>query len=162
MPGLFFCGKNCRCLAREIFRAVRTKTFSTHTMRMENVLVRTPWKETWLELERPGVETTKGWKVRRESDGKRVGRGWRVCLDQMCDCPGWELWGWEQGKTRVRAREEPMVRWRRGISRPCPASHRHGTATPGVHMGIIVKFSEALPCVKSPVSRTSGPIYVVT
>ena len=66
------------------------------------------------------------------------------------------------GKTRVRAREEPMVRWRRGISRPCPASHRHGTATPGVHMGIIVKFSEALPCVKSPVSRTSGPIYVVT
>lgn len=32
MPGLLFCGKNCRCLAREIFRAVRTKTFSTHTM----------------------------------------------------------------------------------------------------------------------------------
>ena len=88
-------------------------------------------------------------------DGKCVG-------SEMWDCAGWELWGWEQGKTRVRAREEPMVRWRRGISRPCPASHRHGTATPGVHMGIIVKFSEALPCVKSPVSRTSGPIYVVT
>ena len=35
----------------------------------ENVLVRTPWKETWLELEMAGVETTKGWKVRRESDG---------------------------------------------------------------------------------------------
>ena len=32
----------------------------------------------------------------------------------------------------------------------------------GCHMGIIVKFSEALPCVKSPVSRTAGPIYVVT
>ena len=32
----------------------------------------------------------------------------------------------------------------------------------GCHMGIIVKFSEALPCVKSPVSRTSGAIYVVT
>ena len=44
---------------------------------------------------------------------------------------------------------------------PCPASHRHGTATPGVHMGIIVKFSVALTCVKSPISRTSGPIYVV-
>ena len=38
----------------------------------------------------------------------------------------------------------------------------HGIATSGVHMGIIVKFGEALPCVKSPVSRTSGPIYVVT
>ena len=41
---------------------------------VENVLVRTPWKETWLELERAGVETTKGWKEQRESDGKRVGR----------------------------------------------------------------------------------------
>ena len=54
------------------------------------------------------------------------------------------------------------VRWRRDISRPCPASHRHGIATSGAHMGIIVKFSEALPCVKSPVSRTAGAIYVVT
>ena len=43
-------------------------------MCVENVLVRTPWKETWLELEKAGVETTKGWKVSRESDGKRVGR----------------------------------------------------------------------------------------
>ena len=42
---------------------------------VENVLVRTPWKETWLELERSSVETTKGWKVQRESDDKRVGRG---------------------------------------------------------------------------------------
>ena len=40
----------------------------------ENVLVRTPWKETWLELEKASEETTKGWKVRRESDDKRVGR----------------------------------------------------------------------------------------
>ena len=31
----------------------------------------------------------------------------------------------------------------------------------GVHMGIIVKFGEALPCVKSPISRTAGPIYAV-
>ena len=48
----------------------------------------------------------------------------------------------------------------------------HGTSLPGtawtwhcdtgVYMGIIVKVSVALPCVKSPVSRTSGPIYVVT
>ena len=66
-----------------------------------------------------------------------------------------------QGTTRVRAQEEPMVRWRRGMAHHCPAPHRHGTATPGVNMGIIVKFSEALPCVKSPVSRTSGLIYVV-
>ena len=49
-----------------------------------------------------------------------------------------------------------------GMAHPYPASHRHGTATPGVHMEIIVKFSEALPCVKSPVSRTSGPILNCT
>jgi len=68
----------------------------------------------------------------------------------------------KQGTTRFRTREKPMVRWRRGMTHHCPAPHRHGTATPGVNMGIIVKFSVALPCVKSPVSRTSGPIYVVT
>ena len=45
---------------------------------------------------------------------------------------------------------------------PCQASHRHGTATHGVHMEIILELTVALPCVKSPVSRTSGPIYVVT
>ena len=45
---------------------------------------------------------------------------------------------------------------------PCQASNRNGTATQGVNMKIIVKFSVALPCVKSPVSRTSGPIYMVT
>ena len=67
-----------------------------------------------------------------------------------------------QGTTIIREREEQMVRWCSGMAHPCPASHRRGTATPGVHMEIIVKFSEALPCVKSHVSRTSGPIYVVT
>ena len=67
-----------------------------------------------------------------------------------------------QGKTRVREREEPMVRWRRGMAPPCQASNRNGTATSGVHMEIIVKFGEALPCVKNPVSRTSGAIYVAT
>ena len=65
------------------------------------------------------------------------------------------------GTARVRAREEPMVRWRRGMAHHCQTPHGHGTATTGVHMGIIVKFSVALPCVKSPVSRTSGAIYVV-
>ena len=64
--------------------------------------------------------------------------------------------------TRVRAREEPMVQWCMGISRPCQASNRNGTATQGVNMEIILEFSVALPCVKSSVSRTSGPIYVVT
>ena len=48
----------------------------------------------------------------------------------------------------------------------------HATSLPGtawtwdcntvVHMGIIMKFSEALPCVKLAFSRTSGTIYVVT
>ena len=88
-------------------------------------------------------------------DGKCVG-----C--EIWDCAGWEPWVWEQGTTRVRAREEPMVRWRRGIAHHCQAPHGHSIATSGVHMGIIVKFGEALPCVKSLVSRTSGPIYVVT
>ena len=87
-------------------------------------------------------------------DGKCVG-----C--EIWDCAGWEPWVWEQGTTRVRAREEPMVRWRRGMAHYCQAPHGHGTATPGEHMEIIVKFGEALPCVKSPVSRTSGTIYVV-
>ena len=68
-------------------------------------------------MEKAGVETTKGWQVSRESDGKCRGRvmesvsgedGKRVGRE-MWDCAGWELWGWEQGKARVRAREEPMV-----------------------------------------------------
>lgn len=49
-----------------------------------------------------------------------------------------------------------------GMAHHCQGPHGHGIATSGVHMGIIVKFSEALPCVKSPVSRTAGTIYVVT
>ena len=109
-----------------------------------------------------GVETTKEWKVRRESDDKRVGRGWRVCRGQMWDCAGWEAWVWEQGKARVSEREKPMVRWCRGMAHPCQAPHGHGIATSGMHMGIIMKFSETLPCVKSPVSRTAGTIYVET
>ena len=55
------------------------------------------------------------------------------------------------GKTRVREREEPMVRWRRGMAHHCQAPHEHSIASSGVHMEIIMKFSEALPCVKSPV-----------
>ena len=59
-----------------------------------------------------------------------------------------------QGTTRVRVREEPMVRWRRGMAHHCQVPHGHGIATSEVHMEIIMKFGEALPCVKSPVSRT--------
>jgi len=33
------------------------------------------------ESERASVETTKGWKVQRESEGKRVGRVWKVCRE---------------------------------------------------------------------------------
>ncbi len=55
--------------------------------------------------------------------------------------------------------------WQRGKgaghATSLPGTARHGTATPGVHMEIIVKFSESLPCVKSPVSRTAGTISVV-
>ena len=68
----------------------------------------------------------------------------------------------KQGKTRVRAREEPMVRRCGGTPHPGQAPHGHGIVTSGVNMGIIVKFGEAPPCVKSPVSRTAGTIYVVT
>ena len=55
-----------------------------------------------------------------------------------------------------------MVRQCRIMAHHCQTPHGHGTATSGVHMGIIVKFSEALPCVKSHVSRTAGAIFVVT
>ena len=136
---------------------------------MENVLVRTPWKETWLESDRAGVETTKGWKLRRESDDKRVGRVMESeygedgkCVGDRCAiAQGGSCGVRTQGTTIIREREEPTVRWRRGIYRPCPASHRHSTATPVVNMGIIVKLSVALPCVKSHVSRTAGAIFVV-
>ena len=93
--------------------------------------------------------------MRRESDGKRVGI-------QMCDWAGRSCGVGKQGKTRVRAREEPIVRWRRGMAHHCQAQHGLGTATSGVHIGIIMKFGEALACVKSLVSRTAGAIYVVT
>ena len=49
-----------------------------------------------------------------------------------------------------------------GMAHHSQASHKHGIATSWVNMEIIMKFGEALPCVKSPVSRTSGPIYAVT
>ena len=107
-------------------------------------------------------------------DGKCVG-------SEMWDCAEWELWGWEQGKTRFRTRDAPtrgtVTCSRHGTmlldtvsghdksSRAGGAdgamAQGHGTSLPGtawtwhcdisVHMGIIVKFSEALPCVKSPV-----------
>ena len=66
------------------------------------------------------------------------------------------------GTTRVRTQEEPMVRRCGGTPHPGQAPHGHGIATSEVHMGIIVKFSEAMPCVKLAFSRTSGTIYVVT
>ena len=64
-----------------------------------------------------------------------------------------------------RARQE----FARGRSRWCggagawhiTARHRMDMALQHRDMGIIVKLSEALPCVKSHVSRTSGTIYVV-
>ena len=59
-----------------------------------------------------------------------------------------------QGTTIIREREEPMVRWRRGMAHPYQAPHGHGIATPGVHMEIILELTAALPCVKSTVSRT--------
>ena len=46
---------------------VSGKRFSTHAME-RNVA----------RLERASVETTKGWKLRRESDDKRVEGGWEV------------------------------------------------------------------------------------
>ena len=54
---------------------VSGKRFNTHVME-RNVT----------RIGRAGVETTKGWKVQRESDGKRV-------EIQMCNWAGWELWG---------------------------------------------------------------------
>ena len=48
---------------------------------VENVLVRTSGKEKWKESEMAGVETTNGCQVLGESDGKRVGKGWRVCRE---------------------------------------------------------------------------------
>ena len=69
--------------------------------------------------------------------------------------------GWETGhgkSSRAGGADGAMAQ---GMAHHCQAPHGHGIATSKVNMGIIVKFSEALPCVKSPVSRTSGTIYVV-
>ena len=68
----------------------------------------------------------------------------------MCDWADRSCGVGKQGKTRVRAREEPMVRWCRGMAHHCQETHVHGTATSEVHMEIIMKLSEALPCVKKP------------
>ena len=130
---------------------------------MENVLEHTPGKETWLELDRASVETTKGRQVWRESDGKWVGRGWKVSRESDVRLRRVGAVGlghtWHDKSSRAGGTDGAVVQG-------------HGTSLPGTawtwhcdirgHMGIIVKFSEALPCVKSPVSRTSGTIYVVT
>ena len=50
----------------------------------------------------------------RESDGKRVGI-------QMCDWAGRSCGVRTQGTARIRAREKPMVRWRRGMPHPYQA-----------------------------------------
>ena len=49
-----------------------------------------------------------------------------------------------------------------GMAHHCQAPHGHVIATQRVDKEIILDLSEALPCVKSHVSRTSGTIYVVT
>ena len=98
---------------RGYFRGdVSGKRFSSHVMERN---VDRNWRG-------PGVETTKGWKVQRESDGKRVGI-------QMCDWAGRSCGVGKQGKTRVRTREEPIVRWCRGMAHHCLAPHGHGIAT---------------------------------
>ena len=58
---------------------------------------------------------------------------------------------------RLGARQE----FARGRSRWCGGAGAWHCDT-GVNMEIIMKFGEALPCVKSPVSRTAGTIYMVT
>ena len=66
----------------------------------------------------------------------------------------------KQGKTRVRARVA-------AAGRRCGACHiptRHNINMALRHWGAhgdILEFSVALACAKSPVSRTSGTIYVV-
>ena len=88
-------------------------------------------------------------------DDKRVGRGWKVGRESDVRLRRVGDMGWGN-----RARQD----FARGRSRWCDGAmaQGHGIATSEVNMGITVKFSEALPCVKSPVSRTAGTIYVVT
>ncbi len=61
---------------------VNGKRFNTHVM--EGNVTR---------IGRAGVETTKGWKVRLESDDKRVERGWKVGRESDVRLPRGELWG---------------------------------------------------------------------
>ena len=108
------------------------------------------------------METTNGWKVRRESDGKRVERGWKVGRESDVRWRRVGVVGWETGQdksSRAGGADGANVRWH---ATSLPGTAWTCTATPGVHMEITVKFSEALPCVKSPVSRTPWTIYVVT
>ena len=79
----------------------------------------------------------------------------------MWYCEGWELWGYDTGhdnNSRAGGADGAVVQ-EHGASLPGIAWTWH--CDTGVHMGIIVNFGEALPCVKSPVSRTAGTIYVV-
>ena len=72
------------------------------------------------------METRNGWKVRRESDYKRVERGWRVCRGQMCDGAGWKCGVRIQGTARVRARDAPTrgtVTW--VLSRDTATEYSH-------------------------------------
>ena len=123
---------------------VSGKRFSTHAMERNVVRIGDGW-----------CGNNKGMASAWGEDGKWVGVRCAIAQGGRCGVR-------TQGTTIIREREEPMVRWCRGMAHHCQAPHRHGTATPGVHMGIIVKFSVALTCVKSPVSRTVGTIYVVT
>ena len=122
---------------------VSGKRFSTHVVEVR-----------WLELEMAGLETTKGWKVSRESDGKRVGRGWRVCREsdgkrveiQMCDWAGRSCGVGKQGKTRVRALDAPTrgtVTWVPSLDTATEYSHRapsqgtsHRVLARGTDMGL--------------------------
>ena len=70
------------------------------------------------------METTRGWKASRER--MESGSGVRCGIAKGGSC-GVRT----QGTTIIREREEPMVRWRRGMAPPCQASHGHGTATQG-------------------------------
>ena len=87
---------------------------------MENVLVRTPWKETWLELEMAGVETTKGWKASRER--MESGSGVRCGIAQGGSCEVGT-----QGTTRFRTRDAPTrgtVTWVPSRDTATEYSHR--------------------------------------
>ena len=82
---------------------------------------------------------------------------------ELWDCEGWELWGWETWQDKSSSAGGADGAKVRGHSTSMPGTpHGHGIATSEVNMWIIVKFSEAMPCVKLAFSRTSGQIYIVT